>query len=186
MNFWTRSEKNCKIKILTGSPNCATRPRYWSKAVPQLVLFALNKKEQSMSRLRRSLAETFEREILADLEYRMSWVGTIVKSAPMLGLLGTVIGMISAFQQLDLAAKRRWRRGRTTCRRDQRGAVHHGGRIGGGHSAGACRRVDQRPHRPFAGRRPALDRRIPGRLRGGSHQCGRAGQLRRRRSVLRR
>lgn len=78
-------------------------PPYWSKAVPQLVLVALNKKEQSMARLRRSLAETFEREVLADLEYRMSWISTIVKSAPMLGLLGTVIGMISAFQQLDLA-----------------------------------------------------------------------------------
>ena len=42
------------------------------------------------------------REILADLEYRTSWIATIVKSAPMLGLLGTVIGMISAFQ--DIAA----------------------------------------------------------------------------------
>ncbi len=77
-------------------------PPYWSKAVPQLVLVALQKKEQSLARLRRSLAETFEREVLADLEYRMSWIGTYVKIAPMLGLLGTVLGMISAFQQLGL------------------------------------------------------------------------------------
>jgi len=90
-------------KDFDGIAELCDSPPYWSKAVPQLILVALNKKEHSLARLRRSLAETFEREILADLEYRMSWIGTIVKSAPMLGLLGTVIGMISAFQQLDLA-----------------------------------------------------------------------------------
>ena len=46
------------------------------------------------------LAEKFERDVLADLEYRHSWIGTIVKSAPMLGLLGTVSGMILAFAKI--------------------------------------------------------------------------------------
>lgn len=101
--FLEQVREKLQTKDFDGVAELCDSPAYWSKAVPQLVLFALNKKEQTMSRLRRGLAETFEREILADLEYRMSWVGTIVKSAPMLGLLGTVIGMISAFQQLDLA-----------------------------------------------------------------------------------
>jgi biopolymer transport protein ExbB len=101
--FLEQVREKLQAKDFDGVAELCDSPAYWSKAVPQLVLFALNKKEQTMSRLRRGLAETFEREILADLEYRMSWVGTIVKSAPMLGLLGTVIGMISAFQQLDLA-----------------------------------------------------------------------------------
>jgi len=91
-----------KREFDTIAETCDTPP-FWSKAVPQLILVALGKKEQSMARLRRTLADTFERDVLADLEYRVSWIGTIVKSAPMLGLLGTVIGMISAFQRLELA-----------------------------------------------------------------------------------
>ena len=38
--------------------------------------------------------------MLADLEYRLSWVNTVIKSAPMVGLLGTVIGMRGAFRTL--------------------------------------------------------------------------------------
>lgn len=75
-------------------------PPYWSKAVPQLILVALQNLSSSPTKLRRLLGETFEREILADLEYRTSWVATIVKSAPMLGLLGTVVGMIGAFAKI--------------------------------------------------------------------------------------
>ena len=46
-------------------------------------------------------AEKFEIEILSDLEYRASWIATVVKSAPMLGLLGTVLGMIKVFQEIS-------------------------------------------------------------------------------------
>jgi len=75
-------------------------PPYWSKAVPQLILVALGQRDRGTLALRRLLGERFEREILADLEYRTSWISTIVKSAPMLGLLGTVIGMINAFAKI--------------------------------------------------------------------------------------
>ncbi|RMG39087.1 MAG: MotA/TolQ/ExbB proton channel family protein [Planctomycetota bacterium] len=75
-------------------------PRYWAKAVPQLILLALEHRKRPIAKLRQLLAEQFEREILADLEYRTSWVATIVKAAPMLGLLGTVTGMISAFGKI--------------------------------------------------------------------------------------
>jgi biopolymer transport protein ExbB/TolQ len=34
------------------------------------------------------------------MEHRLSWVYTVIKAAPMLGLLGTVLGMIGAFGQL--------------------------------------------------------------------------------------
>jgi biopolymer transport protein ExbB len=50
--------------------------------------------------LRRLVAERFERDVLADLEYRTRWVGTAVKTAPMLGLQGTVLGMIAAFGKI--------------------------------------------------------------------------------------
>ncbi len=75
-------------------------PPYWSKAVPQLITIALKNRNRSIPKLRQLLAERFEREVLADLEYGTSWVATIVKSAPMLGLLGTVVGMINAFGKI--------------------------------------------------------------------------------------
>lgn len=75
-------------------------PPYWSKAVPQLILVALANQERDIGALRRILAEKFERDVLADLEYRMSWINTVIKSEPMLGLLGTVLGMISAFGKI--------------------------------------------------------------------------------------
>ena len=75
-------------------------PGYWSKAVPQLMLFGLANRQRGPKKLRQMLGDKFERDILADLEYRTSWVATIVKSAPMLGLLGTVVGMINAFGKI--------------------------------------------------------------------------------------
>lgn len=82
------------------SEMCDTHP-FWSKAVPQLMLVALANRDRGAAKLRRLLAERFERDILADLEYRTSWIATIVKTAPMLGLLGTVIGMINAFAKIS-------------------------------------------------------------------------------------
>ncbi|MBW3543706.1 MAG: MotA/TolQ/ExbB proton channel family protein [Planctomycetes bacterium] len=75
-------------------------PPWWSKAVPQLVLVAMANLHRGTAKVRRVLAERFEKDILADLEYRTSWVATIVKVAPMLGLLGTVAGMINAFKKI--------------------------------------------------------------------------------------
>lgn len=75
-------------------------PALWNKAAPQLVLLAISHPELSINKQRQMLAEKFERDILAEIEYRTSWVATIVKSAPMLGLLGTVVGMINAFGKI--------------------------------------------------------------------------------------
>lgn len=75
-------------------------PQYWSKAVPQLILVAIQSQERNLAKLRRLLGERFERDVLSDLESQTSWVATIVKAAPMLGLLGTVVGMISAFGEI--------------------------------------------------------------------------------------
>ena len=75
-------------------------PEYWSRAVPQMVLVALEQLDRPPSKLRQYLSEKFERDVLADLEYASAWINTIVKSAPMLGLLGTVSGMIQAFAKI--------------------------------------------------------------------------------------
>lgn len=83
--------------------NMCDSPAYWSKAVPQLVLVAMHNIDRPMSKLKRLLAEKFEREILAGLEYGVSWINALVKVAPMLGLLGTVMGMINSFGKLALS-----------------------------------------------------------------------------------
>ena len=79
-------------------------PPYWSKAVPNLVHVALTNRDRGIKKLRQLLAEKFERDVLADLEYRTSWINTVVKTAPMLGLLGTVVGMINAFAKIAAAS----------------------------------------------------------------------------------
>lgn len=75
-------------------------PPYWSKASAQLMLVALAYRDRGLSKLRQILAEKYEREVLADLDYRGAWIATIVKVAPMMGLLGTSTGMIRAFGEL--------------------------------------------------------------------------------------
>ncbi len=87
-------------KDFDGVAELCDSPEYWSKAFPQLVLFGMANRKIGPTKLRALLAEKYERDVLAEMEYQHSWVGTIVKTAPMLGLLGTVSGMILAFKQI--------------------------------------------------------------------------------------
>jgi biopolymer transport protein ExbB/TolQ len=71
-----------------------------ARAIPRLALLAIENRDLGYSKVRQLVADRFGRDILADLEYRMTWVYTVIKSAPMLGLLGTVLGMMAAFSKL--------------------------------------------------------------------------------------
>lgn len=75
------------------------------RAMPQLALYAIENREQGADRVERQLAERFQLDVLADIEHRLSWVSTVIKSAPMIGLLGTVIGMMGAFAELSTGTK---------------------------------------------------------------------------------
>lgn len=75
------------------------------RALPQLALFAVENRHLSANTLRARIAERFQQDVLSDIEHRLSWVGTVIKSAPMLGLLGTVMGMIGAFANLSSGDK---------------------------------------------------------------------------------
>ncbi|MEZ6097624.1 MAG: MotA/TolQ/ExbB proton channel family protein [Pirellulaceae bacterium] len=70
------------------------------RAMPQLALLAIQNRGIGYARVRQLVADRFQRDVLADLEHRLSWVNTVIKTAPMVGLLGTVMGMMGAFGKL--------------------------------------------------------------------------------------
>ena len=70
------------------------------RAMSQLALLALTNRHLGYAKIRTLLPDHFQRDVLSDLEYRLSWVYTIIKAAPMVGLLGTVVGMMGAFAKL--------------------------------------------------------------------------------------
>jgi biopolymer transport protein ExbB len=74
-----------------------------ARAVPQLALLAIQSRSAGYNKVRQLIIDRFQRDVMADLEYRVSWVNTMIKSAPMVGLLGTVLGMMGAFAKLATA-----------------------------------------------------------------------------------
>ena len=80
---------------------CTDDPR----ALPQLALAVLENPDLTEAQLRQLVAELMQRNVLADLEYRLSWVATIIKSGPLLGLFGTVLGMMAAFGRIGTGEK---------------------------------------------------------------------------------
>ena len=75
------------------------------RAVAQLVGLAIANRDLGYVKVRSLLIDRFQRDVLADLEHRMNWVNTMIKSAPMLGLYGTVLGMMGGFAQLSTGEK---------------------------------------------------------------------------------
>jgi biopolymer transport protein ExbB/TolQ len=73
------------------------------RAVPQLALLAIDRRNTGFDGVRQLIIDRFQRDVMADLEYRVSWVNTVIKAAPMIGLLGTVMGMMGAFGKLAAA-----------------------------------------------------------------------------------
>lgn len=70
------------------------------RAIPQLGLLAMLNRQLGFKKVRALVEDRFQRDILADLEHRLTWVHTVIKSAPMVGLFGTVTGMMGAFGKL--------------------------------------------------------------------------------------
>ncbi|MCH2178360.1 MAG: MotA/TolQ/ExbB proton channel family protein [Mariniblastus sp.] len=70
------------------------------RAMCQLSQLAINNRKLGFAKVKQLVADRFQRDVLQDLEYRLSWVYTVIKAAPMIGLLGTVLGMMGAFSKL--------------------------------------------------------------------------------------
>jgi biopolymer transport protein ExbB/TolQ len=75
------------------------------RALPQLAHEAIANGDLGADKLRSMLAESFQHQILSDLEHRMSWIATVIKSGPLLGLFGTVLGMMAAFGRIGSGEK---------------------------------------------------------------------------------
>jgi biopolymer transport protein ExbB/TolQ len=70
------------------------------RALVQLAALACANRDQEVEKVQEILVDRFQRDVLADLEHRVSWINNVIKTAPMLGLLGTVLGMMAAFGKL--------------------------------------------------------------------------------------
>jgi biopolymer transport protein ExbB/TolQ len=73
------------------------------RALCQLSQLALDNRTLGFGKVRQLLLDRFQRDVLQDLDFRLSWVNTMIKAAPMVGLLGTVMGMMAAFSKLAAA-----------------------------------------------------------------------------------
>ena len=75
------------------------------RALPRLCLLMLANRSYPYDKLRQMIAESMQRDILADLEYRLSWIATVIKNGPLLGLFGTVLGMMASFGRIGTGEK---------------------------------------------------------------------------------
>lgn len=78
---------------------------YDFRALPRLCLLMLANRGQDYAHLRHVVSTALQRDILADLERRLSWIVTVIKNGPMLGLFGTVLGMMAAFGRIGTGEK---------------------------------------------------------------------------------
>jgi biopolymer transport protein ExbB len=75
------------------------------RALPQLVNLAVTNRGLGYDQLRQVVTEVLQRDIMGDLEYRTNWIATVIKCGPLLGLFGTVLGMMAAFGRIGTGDK---------------------------------------------------------------------------------
>lgn len=73
------------------------------RALPQLIFLAVANRNIGLAKMRELTVERFHQEVLLEIDYYMTWILTMIKTGPMWGLLGTVLGMMGAFGQLAAA-----------------------------------------------------------------------------------
>ena len=73
------------------------------RALPQLIELATANRQLSYDQLRQVVMEILQRDVMGDLEYRTNWIATSIKCGPLLGLFGTVLGMMAAFGRIGQA-----------------------------------------------------------------------------------
>lgn len=74
-----------------------------SRAVPMMVSLAVKNRNLEQDKLESWVMDRFQFDVLTDIDSRITWISTLIKASPMLGLIGTVAGMMGAFETLELA-----------------------------------------------------------------------------------
>ena len=75
------------------------------RALPRLCLLMIANRERPYAELRQLVANNVQRSFLGDMEHRLGQLVTVIKSGPLLGLLGTVLGMMAAFGRIGTGEK---------------------------------------------------------------------------------
>jgi biopolymer transport protein ExbB/TolQ len=75
------------------------------RALPQLTELAVANRGLGHDQLRQVVTEVLQRDVMGDLEYRTNWTATVIKCGPLLGLFGTVLGMMAAFGRIGTGEK---------------------------------------------------------------------------------
>jgi biopolymer transport protein ExbB len=75
------------------------------RALPQLTELAVANRGLGYDQLRQVVTEILQRDVMGDLEYRTNWIATVIKCGPLLGLFGTVLGMMAAFGRIGTGEK---------------------------------------------------------------------------------
>jgi biopolymer transport protein ExbB len=75
------------------------------RALPQLIQLAVGNRQLGYDQLRQVVTEILQRDVMGDLEYRTNWIATSIKCGPLLGLFGTVLGMMAAFGRIGTGEK---------------------------------------------------------------------------------
>ena len=73
------------------------------RAVPMMVSLALKHRNLDQVKLESWVMDRFQFDVLSDIDSKITWISTLIKASPMLGLIGTVAGMMGAFETLELA-----------------------------------------------------------------------------------
>jgi biopolymer transport protein ExbB len=76
-----------------------------ARALPQLIQLAVESRNEGYEELKQNVSEVLQRDVMGDLEYRTNWVATVIKCGPLLGLFGTVLGMMAAFGRIGSGEK---------------------------------------------------------------------------------
>jgi biopolymer transport protein ExbB len=76
-----------------------------ARALPQLTQLAVANRKLGYDQLRQIVTEVLQRDVMSDLEYRTNWIATVIKCGPLLGLFGTVLGMMAAFGRIGSGEK---------------------------------------------------------------------------------
>lgn len=75
------------------------------RALPQLALAAVSNRKIGHEQLKQFCSELMQRDIFGDIESRVSWIATSIRTGPLWGLFGTVLGMMAAFGEIGSGAK---------------------------------------------------------------------------------